>query len=91
MCETYMNLGEHQKARDIIVPFADTQIEYLNWYNSLSNRHYNMSVSNLFMHVRYLQDIVKLLESGKEPYQDLYIKYLEEFGRNYEKITKRIK
>ena len=91
MGETYMNLGEYEKARAIIEPFADTQIEYLNWYNSLSGRHYNMSVNNLFMHVRYLQEIAKLLEKGGEEYKGLYLKYAEEFGRQYELISRRIK
>ena len=90
MAQTYMNLGEHQKARDIIEPFADTQIEYLDWYNSLSAFHYNMSLNNLYLHVRYLQDILKMVEKGGDEYKDLYVKYLEGFGRNYERIKNRL-
>ena len=42
------------------------------------------------MHMRYLQDIIKLIEQGGDEYKDLYVKYIEDFGRNYQEISDKL-
>lgn len=91
MGELYMKLGQTEKAREIFSTLADEHIEYLEWYNTLNNRQFRDAMRNIYMRVTFLQDVISVMEKGGEPYKDLTLKYMEQFGKHYEALRKRLK
>ena len=90
MGNTYIQLGETEKAREILSAIADEQLEYINWYNTLDNNRFTRAMSGIYMHVRTLQEIIRILENGGDAYKDLTEKYVESFGVQYERMRNKV-
>ncbi|MBE6302646.1 MAG: DUF2723 domain-containing protein [Bacteroidales bacterium] len=83
MAESYIKLGEKSKALNIIKATADETIEYLQWYESLSNRHKTAVSGDYGMKLGELQTMVEILNGAGEPYKAEAARYAAEFGKFY--------
>ncbi len=90
MGRTLIELGETQKAREILSMIGDEQVEYINWYAGMSKKTFERVFNSLRMNIMCLQNIVEVLEAGGKDYQDLAIKYDKEFERLYNMMNNKL-
>ncbi len=83
MGSSYIKLGEKSKALNILKPTCDEAIEYLNWYESLGNKHQKAVASDYARKVNLLHALVEILEEGGEPYKEDAEIYKTEFAKYY--------
>ena len=89
MGDSYIKLGEKDKAMKILSYTGDELIEYMRWYDSLSNRHYNAISSDYIMNLQLLQMLISVLEDGGEPYKAEVAHYESEFNKYFKNMRAR--
>ncbi|MDE5701779.1 MAG: DUF2723 domain-containing protein [Bacteroides sp.] len=79
MAEAYYQIGETEKADNIMKALADKAVEYLTWYLSLSNRHFAISAREITeYHLPILNSEVKLMQKYNSELAPVYDKKLDE-------------
>ncbi|WP_294634998.1 DUF2723 domain-containing protein [uncultured Bacteroides sp.] len=79
MAEAYYQIGETEKADNIMKALADKAVEYLTWYLSLSDRHFAISAREITeYHLPILNSEVKLMQKYNSELAPVYDKKLDE-------------
>ncbi len=79
MAEAYYQIGETEKADNIMKALADKAVEYLTWYLSLSDRHFAISAREVTeYHLPILNSEVKLMQKYNSELAPVYDKKLDE-------------
>ncbi|MBQ8735520.1 MAG: DUF2723 domain-containing protein [Bacteroidaceae bacterium] len=89
IADTYIKLGKHERAIEIMRFISDEQLEFLKWYDSLSKRHYAAISSDYTTCLQVLQTAISILEDGGEPYKAEVEKYIAAFNTYFEKLKLR--
>ena len=90
MARCYMVLGEKDKAIELISSMADEELEYLDWYCSMSDRRFSSTLQDSYFSLQFLREAIDLLERGGEAYEDVAAEYSNEFENIYNRWRSRI-
>ena len=89
LAEAYYQLGETQKADDIMKALADKAVEYLTWYLSLDDKRFAMSSREIVdYHLPILSAEVKIMKTYNPELGKVYENKLNEL---YEMCVDRMK
>ena len=87
--QAYLALGETEKGMEILSQVADNDIEYLAWYLSLDEDHFDVSFGEVRNCLSTLVKTIQLMErSGDNATLDHYSKL---FDRLYYELEQRVK
>ena len=89
MAEAYYQLGETEKADNIMKALADKAVEYLTWYLSLDDKRFAMSSREIIdYHLPILSAEVKLMQKYNSKQASVYDDKLNEL---YQMCVDRMK
>ena len=87
--ETYIKLGEKEKAIKILGAVGDELVEYLRWYDSLDKSDYTAISSDYSLNMRLLKTVISILEEGGEPYKAETSKFQKAFNTHFQNLRSR--
>ena len=87
--ETYIKLGEKEKAINILGTVGDELIEYLKWYDSLDKKDYVAISSDYSINLQLLKNIIGILKNGGEPYKAEVTKFQKAFNTHFQNLRSR--
>ena len=87
--QAYLSLGEKKKAMEILSQVADNDIEYISWYLSLDDKHFNASFGEVRNYLSTLVKTMQIMErcGDKETMEH----YSELFDMLYSELEFRVK
>ena len=94
MAESYLALGQAQKAEKILNELANNAVEYATWYLSLDQARFEGSYENCMRYFYILDDVCKTLarikdsKTGKEI--DSAVHYAQKFDQLYKLLEQRV-
>ena len=94
MADNYIQLGQTQKAENILEQLANNSVEYAAWYLSLDNDRFAGSYEECMRHFYILDDVCKSLsnlkdaKTGKEPESAAH--YAQKFEQLYQLLENRV-
>lgn len=94
MADNYIQLGQTQKAENILEQLANNSVEYAAWYLSLDNDRFAGSYEECMRHFYILDDVCKSLsnlkdaKTGKEPESAAH--YAQKFEQLYQLLESRV-
>ena len=94
MADNYIQLGQTQKAENILEQLANNSVEYATWYLSLDNDRFAGSYEECMRHFYILDDVCKSLsnlkdaKTGKEPESAAH--YAQKFEQLYQLLESRV-
>ena len=84
MADNYIQLGQTQKAENILEQLANNSVEYAAWYLSLDNDRFAGSYEECMRHFYILDDA----KTGKEPESAAH--YAQKFEQLYQLLESRV-
>ena len=84
MAEAYYQIGETEKADEIMKALADKAVEYMTWYLSMDDNRFIISMREFEFHLAALLDIeVKIMKKYNSKLTDLYESKAQELYNMY--------
>jgi hypothetical protein len=87
--QAYLALGETEKAMDILTQVADNDIEYITWYLSLGDNHFNASFGEVRNCLSTLVKTLQIMERSTD--KETMNHYSELFDKLYRELELRVK
>ena len=78
IADTYYQIGETEKAKEIYDKMMATSLKNLNWYDRLGNRDYASVVLEVRIELSYVQDMLSFYQ---ETDKELFDQYYQDFLR----------
>ena len=86
----FIALGDYENGRKILSEIADEQLEYLNWYCSLSNNKFKSSAQESYTAIELTRIVIEELNAGDNSCKDIATELTAELTEKYMEWRKRM-
>ena len=87
--QAYLTLGETEKGMSILSQVADNDIEYITWYLSLGDKHFDVSFGEIRNCLSTLVKTLQIMERSSD--KETFNHYSELFDRLYRELEMRVR